>query len=252
MNSSSDLKKILKLSSLFHVFLVGLGLFLAWIFKPPPPSVEPVWVELVSLEDLPQPVQVKPAKPAPPQEKPPEEIPPAPEPPPKPEPIVKPEVKPIPQPKPPSVKPAKPKPQPTEKPVTAPKSQSEALPAPDLKPSEKSSSSEEWDMPDFENVQSQQVLARISDNYRSRVVMAMSRFWNPPIGLGLSKNAVAKYEIVILQDGRIQSWRLVESSGSEVLDQRAEQAIKSVTLPPLPSPMGTSWTLIYGFRYENR
>ena len=82
--------------------------------------------------------------------------------------------------------------------------------------------------------------------------MAMSRYWNPPIGLGISREAVAKYEIVILKDGTIESSRLISSSGSNVLDQRAEMALKSVSLPPLPSQMGASWTLIYGFRYENR
>ena len=80
----------------------------------------------------------------------------------------------------------------------------------------------------------------------------MSRYWNPPIGLNLGKNTVAVFKIVILKNGNIQSFELIESSGSKLIDDKAAQTLKSAKLPPMPSQMGESWTLKYGFRYVEK
>ena len=68
-----------------------------------------------------------------------------------------------------------------------------------------------------------------------------SRWLQPKVNNSVFQKLRVKTEIVIAQDGRVISARIIQSSGHAQLDQSVAQALDSVQrLPPLPASLQAS------------
>ncbi|MES9972109.1 MAG: energy transducer TonB [Candidatus Thiodiazotropha sp.] len=169
------------------------------MFQPPPPPPEPDPEPVVEPEPEPEPE--------------PEVVEPPPEPKPKPKPEPKPKPKPEPKPKPQPKPPPKPKPAPVEKPVEPVKLPPPPMPAVNLG-----------------------LIQRLEAEYKARLRRAIeTNKGYPRRAVRMRQEGEVVVGFTIRRNGVIENLRIVESSGSKLLDKAARKAVEK-TSGRLPFP----------------
>lgn len=91
--------------------------------------------------------------------------------------------------------------------------------------------------------------ATVPESYKRYVYQQLNARWNKP-SASLGNNLSVKVQFLVLADGRIQSAKVIKSSGNQIFDNSILSVFKTIAQFK-PTPSGKKETFLMNFKLEN-